>query len=382
MKTGPGFKEVSDRYEAWRGKRIQLIDADLQVKYLRMAQSPWLLARGGYHRFATQFPGLLPELADAPVAVSVGDLHPEKFGTWLDRAGRLAWGVHGLEEADLLPYTADLVRLASATLLATEAGLLDVDAEQASAAILTGWSERISARHATPFVIGADHEDLFRLHLSQLRDPVSFAAEIATLAPFERALPKPAARMLASVTPTGDFRPQLRRSSAGFSSLGARRIIAVGELDGGLLVREVVQVPGPVSMWAEPKRMQVAGLAAAIDGARGLAAEPWRRQSRKWMVRGLDGALTSLELPTIADPVGLLAKMGAEAANIHLTEVPEAAPRKAIRKDSEERPDGWLHDAAETVAAAAREDHADWSAMVAEQGVELAAGVAGGDAEL
>jgi hypothetical protein len=143
-------------------------------------------------------------------------------------------------------------------------------------------------------------------------------------------------------------------------------------------------VPGPVSMWAEPKRIQVAGLAGAIDASRGAAAEPWRRQSRKWVVRGLDGALTSLELPApVADPARLLRKMGAEAANVHLTEVPEADARKAIRRDAGERPEGWLHAAAELVAEATRQDHADWSAVVAERGVpELAAAAAAVDAEL
>jgi hypothetical protein len=370
MKRAPGFNEVSDHYETWRARRIPLIDADVQVKYARMAESPWQLGRAAYHRYATQFPLLLPDLAKAPVAVSVGDLHVENFGTWRDRAGRLVWGVHGLDEIDLLPYTADLVRLASTALLAVADGRLDCLPEQVCDAILAGWSDRIAARHPQPFVLGLEHRDLYADYAPMLRDPVSFEAEITGLAPFERALPKPAARMLASVTPPGDFRPQFKRGSADYTSLGARRIIAVGPLDGGLLVREIKQVPGPVSMWAEPKRAQVSGLVGAIDAARGVAAEPWRRQSRKWVVRALDGALTDLELPNAAiDPLSLLAKMGAEAANVHLTEVPESAARKAIRRDAGEREGGWLHAAAKLVVEAAVSDHADWSAVVAERGV-------------
>ncbi len=380
MQQGPGFSEVSDRYEAWRARRIPLIEADVVSKYARMAQSPWLLARGAYHRYATRFPELLPDLARAPVAVSVGDLHVENFGTWRDRAGRLVWGVHGLDEIDLLPYTADLVRLASTALLAVHDGRLDCLPERVSGAILTGWSERIAARHPEPFVLGVTHADLYADHVDAFRDPVSFEAAISGLPPFERALPKPAARMLASVTPAGDFRPQLKRAGADFSSLGARRIVAAGTLDGGLLVREIKQVPGPVSMWAQPKRAQVSGLVGAIDAARGVAAEPWRRQSRKWVVRGIDGDLTDLELPNPAvDPLTLLAKMGAEAANIHLTEITEASARKAIRRDVAGRAEGWLHAAAETMVQAALSDHADWSAVVAERGVPA---LAAGDAEV
>ena len=379
MGQGPGFSEVSDRYEAWRARRIPLIEADVQAKYARMARSPWLLARGAYHRYATQFSELAPELAGAPVAVSVGDLHVENFGTWRDRAGRLVWGVHALDEVDLLAYTADLVRLASTALLAVSAGLIDCLPDQVSTAILAGWSERIAARHPRPFVLGLEHSDLYGASAPALRDPVRFEADVAQLPAFERALPKPAARMLASVTPPGDFRPQFKRAGADFTSLGARRILAAGTLDGGLLVREIKQVPGPVSMWAEPKRAQVSGLVGAIDAARGVAAESSRRQSRKWVVRALDGALTVLELPCPAiDPLTLLAKMGAEAANIHLTEIPEASARKAIRRDADAREEGWLHAAAQTMADAAVSDHADWSALVAERGVPASAA----DAEL
>jgi hypothetical protein len=230
MQQEPGFSEVSDRYEMWRARRIPLIDSDVQAKYARMSESPWLLARGAYHRYATQFRALAPALAQAPVAVSVGDLHVENFGTWRDRSGRLVWGVHGLDEVDLLPYTADLVRLASTALLAVSAGLLDCLPDRVSPAILSGWSDRIDARRPRPFVLGVEHRDLYELHAAALLDPVSFETAIADLPAFERALPKPAARMLASVTPAGDFRPQLRRAGADFTSLGARRIIAVATM--------------------------------------------------------------------------------------------------------------------------------------------------------
>ena len=383
VKQGPGFSEVSDRYEAWRARRIPLIQADVELKYARLAESPWLLARGAYHRYATQFSALLPELAGAPVAVSVGDLHVENFGTWRDRAGRLVWGVHKLDEVDLLPYTADLVRLAATAQLAVSAGLLDCAAEQVPGAILAGWGERIAARHPQPFVLGVEHRDLYADHGPELRDPVSFEAEIAALPAFERALPKPAARMLASVTPPGDFRPQLKRGGADFASLGARRIIAAGNLDGGLLVREITQVPGPVSMWAEPKRAQVSGLVGAIDAARGVAAEPWRRQSRKWVVRALDGSSTDLRLSSPAiEPLSLLTKMGAEAANIHLTEIPEAAARKAIRRDASVRGEGWLQHAAQTMHEAAVSDHADWSAVRSARGGPDGTGLLAADAEI
>ena len=45
--------------------------------------------------------------------LAVGDLHVENFGTWRDADGRLCWGINDFDEADRLPYTNDLVRLAA-----------------------------------------------------------------------------------------------------------------------------------------------------------------------------------------------------------------------------------------------------------------------------
>jgi uncharacterized protein (DUF2252 family) len=53
------------------------------------------------------------QLADAPQVLAVGDLYTENFGTWRDAEGRLVWGVNDLDEAHPLPYTNDLVRLAT-----------------------------------------------------------------------------------------------------------------------------------------------------------------------------------------------------------------------------------------------------------------------------
>lgn len=363
-KAQTGFLTTFSRYEEWRGKRIQILPRELDRKLAGMYESPWSLARATYPRFATVFAELAPELAKAPSVLSAGDLHPENFGTWRDRAGRLTWGVDNLDEIDLLPYTADLVRLASTALLAIDAGLLALDPDAASAAIEQGWRERVAARAPKPFVLGAEHPALYEIAAPALRDPVSFETDLAALPAFERALPKPATRMLAAVTPPGDWRPSLLSADPPLPGLGARRILAAGPLDGGLLVREIRQVPGPVSMWATPRRVQVAGLVGALEAARGTAAEPFRRQSRKWIVRPLYGDVTALQLSAAISPTqaqALLEAMGAEAANLHLTPVEEAAGRKALRKDAKDRPEGWLAGAAARFADAARADFAEWS---------------------
>jgi hypothetical protein len=54
---------------------------------------------------------IVPELADAPKVLAVGDIHLENFGTWRDADGRLVWGVNDYDEAADMPYTLDLLRL-------------------------------------------------------------------------------------------------------------------------------------------------------------------------------------------------------------------------------------------------------------------------------
>lgn len=362
-KTRDSLRVVTERYEAWRSRRIPVVPEDLATKHAEMGLSAFRLLRGTVYRFHQQFRSLLPELASAPAVVSVGDLHVENFGTWRDRDARLAWGVNDFDEIDLLPYPLDLVRLAASAALAIEDGHLRISAERAAGAILDGWRERVAARKPLPFVLGERHAHLYRLASEAIVDPITFEQEIHALPAFERALPKPAARMLGQVTPPGDFRPQLRRRVAGMGSLGARRIVAFGELDGGLVVREAKQIPGPVSMWADPDRTQVGGLPGAVESARGVAADPWRRQSRKWVLRPLAPDATRLELVTLRRrhaAEGLLRSMGEEAANVHLVAVPGAAAPKAIRKDEEFRGEDWLADAGAKLVEAVKADYTEW----------------------
>jgi hypothetical protein len=358
------FTSTTESYERWRARRIQVVEEDLATKHAKLRETPFLLFRGSPYRYHERFAALLPELAQAPIAVVAGDLHIENFGTWRDRDARLVWGAFDLDEIDLLPYTVDLVRLAASAVLACEAGLLAIDPDDACAAVEAGWRERVQGRRPRPFVMGDRDPHLFERIRGSIRDPANFDAWVKELPAFERALPKPAARMLAAVTPPGDFRPQLRRRVTGVGSLGARRIVAFAELDGGLVVREAKQVPGPVSMWSEPKRVQVSGLIGAIDAARGIAAEAGRRQSRKWVVRPLHPETTRLELTGTgggAQMTDLLHSMGEEAANLHLVSIRGAAPAKALRRDDESRGPGWLRAAAGTIAQAARDDFTEWS---------------------
>jgi uncharacterized protein (DUF2252 family) len=109
---------ASRSYEAWLSRHTSVVRADLRLKHTRMAESPFVFLRATFYRWLQCWPEVCPRLLDAPRVLAVGDLHVENFGTWRDQEGRLIWGGQRVDEACVLPYTQDLVRLAASAMLA------------------------------------------------------------------------------------------------------------------------------------------------------------------------------------------------------------------------------------------------------------------------
>jgi uncharacterized protein (DUF2252 family) len=108
-------------FEKWVSPRTDVVKSQFSDKHKQMAESPVQFLRGTFYRWTQLFPEICPDLGQAPVVLSVGDLHIATFGTWRDGFGRLIWGIDDFDEAYPLPYANDLVRLAvSATLDASE----------------------------------------------------------------------------------------------------------------------------------------------------------------------------------------------------------------------------------------------------------------------
>ena len=112
--------DATRSYESWLARHTAVVRKDLRLKHERLAESPFVFLRGTFYRWIQQWPAVCAKVADAPLVLSVGDLHIENFGTWRDVEGRLVWGVNDLDEACALPYTHDLVRLATSAVLAIE----------------------------------------------------------------------------------------------------------------------------------------------------------------------------------------------------------------------------------------------------------------------
>ena len=124
------IQQATERYEAWLASHLTLIPADLELKHQRMAESPFPFLRATFYRWVQRWPEVCPDLATAPVALSIGDLHVENFGTWRDAEGRLIWGINDFDEAFPMPYTNDLVRLAASAILAIRENHLSLDPQR------------------------------------------------------------------------------------------------------------------------------------------------------------------------------------------------------------------------------------------------------------
>ena len=162
------IKSATRRYEAWVRRQARLLPEDIALKHRHMKEAPFLFMRATFYRWAQLWPEICPDLAAAPEILAIGDLHIENFGTWRDREGRLVWGINDFDECFTMPYTIDLVRLATSALLAAEASQLSIDAESACAAILQGYGTALGDGGG-PFILEEEHHWLRDLALGELQ---------------------------------------------------------------------------------------------------------------------------------------------------------------------------------------------------------------------
>ncbi len=108
-----------------------MVEADLKQKHELMAEDEFRFFRGTFYRWTQLWTKHCRDLASAPSVLAVGDLHVNSFGTWRDKIGRLVWGIDDFDEAYPLPYTNDLIRLATSARLAYSLGHLKIKTKDA-----------------------------------------------------------------------------------------------------------------------------------------------------------------------------------------------------------------------------------------------------------
>jgi uncharacterized protein (DUF2252 family) len=339
------FVLANAAYERWLGARVRLVRRDLDQKHGAMAEGAFQLLRATFFRWAQRWPVVCPELAGTPKVLAVGDLHVENFGTWRDSEGRLVWGVNDFDEAWPLPYSSDLVRLATSAMLAAEEHELSLDEKEVCEALLEGYTKSLETG-GRPFVLAEHHEALSAMAVERLKSADRFWEKLERLPSIRRVVPAGARKALQRMFPDPAIEVRYVHRIAGLGSLGRQRVAAIGDWHGGKVAREAKAAAPSAAAWA-------AGIPAGdaklryqdmIDRAV-RCPDPFLRLKRRWIVRRLAPDCARIELaalPRERDEKRLLSAMGWETANVHLG----SAPATVLRSDLKTRRAGWLVDAA------------------------------------
>ncbi len=350
--------KATARYEAWLGEHLTLVVPDLRLKHRRMREEPFAFLRATYYRWAQRWPEICDDLTSAPKALAVGDLHVENFGTWRDADGRLIWGINDFDEAWRLPYTNDLVRLATSAGLAAAERRLATDGGDAAEAILEGYRACLDAG-GRPFVLAEGHPALRAMAAHRLHEPERYWSRLNGLSTLRGKVPKGALRALERLMPEPGLPRRIVHRIAGLGSLGRQRYVALAQWRGGLVAREAKALAPSACLWALEGGGTAAILYQRILDRAVRCADPFVRLQRRWIVRRLAPDCSRIELaalPGARDERRLLRAMGWEAANIHLGSVGS----RRLRADLVRRRPGWLGRAARHMHEAVLEDWKAW----------------------
>ena len=350
------IRQASSQYESWLAKHLRLIPADVRLKHQRMRADLFMFMRATYYRWAQVWPEVCSQFGLGPLVLSVGDLHVENFGTWRDVEGRLIWGVNDYDEAYPLPYTNDLVRLATSAFLAVEE--LDVKPKEAAAEILRGYQAGIKAG-GRPFVL-VDHSTPLRdMARHRLNDPEKFWKKLRVLVPLKKPPPAEAIEAIHSILPAKKIALRYAHRIAGLGSLGRERFTGLGDWLGGTIAREAKACAPSACSFAEGKAGAPIYLEKLVRQIIHVH-DPFWKMHGTWVARRLSPDCFRLELahlPRLRDELYLLYCMGWETANIHLG----SGSGASIARDLRRKPAHWLFKAASLMKKQVLEDWQDYS---------------------
>jgi hypothetical protein len=341
-------------YEAWLRTQCDVVEADLAYKHKRMGKSAFVFLRATYYRWARKIEAWCPQVSGGPEVLAVGDLHTENFGTWRDGEGRLVWGVNDFDEAAVMPYPLDLVRLATSAVLAPDRLL---SPREAASAILAGYRKGLDNPRPTlldeqeiwmrPFVACTDD------------DRSKFWKEVGKYPTAKP--PKKVASGLEESLPGGARVLRFCTCVKGGGSLGRPRYVAVAEWCGGQIVREAKALVPSAWDWAR-LRATDRSLFVKLATGRFRSPDPFLHTDSRFIFRRIAADSRKADL---GDKAGahlgrdLMSAMGFDLAAIHAADRDSA---KASAKDLQRRPADWLKAAAESAAAAVQREYEAWCA--------------------
>ena len=352
------IQKATSRYEAWLGRHLTIVKPDLELKHQQMAAALFPFLRATYYRWAQIWPEVCGDLAKAPQVLAVGDLHVENFGTWRDAEGRLIWGINDFDEVWRLPYTNDLVRLATSAQMAIETNRLRLDMKDAARAMLEGYSESLAAG-GVPYVLAEHHSALREMAVHRLKEVCGFWEKLDKLPTVKGKIPPGALKGIARMLPHADAPRRYVHRIAGLGSLGRERIVALAEWQGALIAREAKAMAPSAAWWAAGAKGPCRLRYQEVLDTSVRCSDPYVKLKGKWIVRRLAPDCARIEfheLPKERAELRLLHAVGFETANVHLG----SAKVRAIQADLKKRGGGWLLRAAEVMVKAVTGDWEEW----------------------
>jgi hypothetical protein len=348
------IKKATEKYEAWLSRHLRIVAADLAFKHAQMRAEPFPFLRATYYRWAQIWAEVCGEAARAPRVLAVGDLHVENFGTWRDIEGRLIWGINDFDEVWRLPWTNDLIRLATSALMAE----MTCDQKAGVSAILNGYRESIEAG-GRPFVLAEHHPALRHMATARLHDPEPYWAKLHELKESTEPGPATANKAFDHMMPERGMRWRSAHRVAGLGSLGRQRFVALAEWRGGSVAREAKALAPSACLWAEKGKGTAPILYQEMLDRAVRCRDPFVRLQKSWIVRRLAPDCSRIELsalPQQRDELRLLHAMGWETANVHLG----TGKAKTLLADLQARPVGWLLKAARAMEKAVLDDFKEY----------------------
>lgn len=351
-----GIVEATSDYERWLGARAVLLDEQLVVKHTQMAQDPFRFLRATFYRWLQHWQREAQELTRAVSVVSVGDLHVEDFGTWRDAEGRLIWGINDFDEACLLPWTHDLVRLVTSARIATEVGCLSIRTAAASESVLEGYNAALQAR-GQPFVLARENQFL-RDVTADARNPRQFWAKLEA---FETAteVPRAAVQALKKALPEPRMKFRTVSRLSGLGSLGRQRFVVIAQWAGGEIAREAKCLAAPAYGWAQGAKEPRKSFTQVLLDEAVRSRDPFVEFVGQWFVRRLAPDCVRVDWKKLGnkrDERKLLRAMGYELGNVHLANDSAAL----IGKDARFSDARWLAQAAKHFVELTLEDWSVW----------------------
>jgi hypothetical protein len=310
-----------------------------------MKEGPFDFLRGSYYRWAALWSEVCRECARAPKAMSVGDLHVDNFATWRDGEGRLCWGVDDFDEAALLPYTNDLIRLAASVKIAKKLGWMDTKTKIACDAIVTGYEETLK-QGGCPIVLAEEQTHLEKLGIAALEPPEGFWEELTAYPAIRRGVPREAKARLEEALPNPKPEYRVVQRTAGVGSLGQQRFVAIAECAGGWIAREAKRMVPAASVWVAGRTGHRQSCYAQTIGGAVRSHDPYQKISGQWLIRRLSPDSNPIKMEELSgkrDEETLLQAMGTETANVHLGSKRQV---NRIQKDLRRRKSNWLRSAA------------------------------------